>query len=228
MSNVSAAEASTAAALGHVLERSADHRGCVTPPGEEERRQKGMGRTAGPARHPPHEHLAAAIGLAHVAPVAPPERRRCGAIRAVGPRDLDICAGRGIRVDRQRAGKYDGHRQQHRLGPPPERATKQDREGVPRVQGDRSSSQVVGPRVQKLRCQTAPPRTARGSSDSHAVNTGRAPRSARSVAKHPVPHDRPLRPANGASAANRSPGVRDPSPNQRWKEFQMRQSREWR
>ena len=67
--------------------------------------------------------------------VARPEHHRPEARRAIGPRDLDVLAGRRVGVDRQRAGPYDGHRWQHRLGPLPLRSDQLAAGGVPRVQG---------------------------------------------------------------------------------------------
>ena len=67
--------------------------------------------------------------------VARPERHRLEARRAIRPRDLDFSAGGRVGVDGQRAGPYDCHRWQHRLGPLPQASDQLAAGGVPRVQG---------------------------------------------------------------------------------------------
>jgi hypothetical protein len=82
-----------------------------------ERRQQGVRRPTGLAAPPAEKEPAAAAGLADVAPIAPPEAHRRRAAGTVRPRHLDVLAGRRVGVGRERAGPYDCHRQQHRLGP---------------------------------------------------------------------------------------------------------------
>jgi len=85
--------------------------------------------TAHPTDNQPH-HLA----HSQVAGAEAPEGHRLGTRRARRGRNFHVTAGGDIRVDRQRARPYDGHRWRHRLGPLPD-AADNCAEGVPRVQG---------------------------------------------------------------------------------------------
>ena len=82
-------------------------------------REQGVGPSTRRAPAPSDPDPLGTPLVAHEPRVARPERHGTETRGAIGPRDLDFSAGRRVGVDGLRAGPYDGHRWQHRLGPLP-------------------------------------------------------------------------------------------------------------
>ena len=104
--------------LDHRLEHSADRLDHVQAADEHEGREQGMGGSTAVAPDPRHPHRTAPPALADLALIARPERQLLQARRTVRSRELERAAGGRVLLDGQRTGPYDGHRWQHRLGPP--------------------------------------------------------------------------------------------------------------
>ena len=122
-------------AFGHGLEHGADRLDRIEPVPEAERREQGVGLSAASTHAPGNPDPVHSSLMADGPEVARPETHRLGAVRALGPRNLDVPAGRRVGVDGERAGQYDGHWWQHRLGPLPQASDQLAAGGVPRVQG---------------------------------------------------------------------------------------------
>jgi len=160
-------------AFGDGLEHGTDRLDRIEPVPEAERREQGVGLSA-PSAHAPGDPDPVHASLVADGPeVTRPEAHRLRAVRALGPRNLDPPAGRRVGVDGERAGQYDGHRWQHRLGPLPQASDQLAAGGVPRVQGPPilAVRRPAGPRACPARPQRARPKATLASSDNQAANT---------------------------------------------------------
>ena len=126
-------------ALDHRLEHSADCLNHVQATHEHEGREQGMGGPTAVAPDPRHPHRAAPPALADLALIARPERQLFQARRTVRSWELERAASGHVLLDGQRTGPYDGHRWQHRLGPP-SAAVPTGEEGGPSRNRDHTSS----------------------------------------------------------------------------------------
>src|SRR6202041_2230055 len=131
--------------LDHRLEHSADRLDHVQSTHEHEGREQGMGGPTTLAADPRDPHRTAPPALADLALIARPERQLLQARRTVRSRELERAAGGRVLLDGQRTGPYDGHRWQHRLGPP-SAAVPTGEEGGPSRNRDHTSSSPQLPR----------------------------------------------------------------------------------
>src|SRR5215472_15253335 len=132
-----------------------------------------MAHLAAPAPQPGDEVLPAAARRPDMTPVPRPEHQPPGARRARRTGELHLPPGCHVRIDRQRARPYHGHRR-HRLGSLPATVPKRRRGGIPHVPTETPKIMACAGTARQPHRQTAQPKTREGCSGSQAVNTSLA------------------------------------------------------